>query len=622
MTGLLMAVIVVIFGAYALFVLVRLGLHQRLPLALGRISIDQIIDAAARTHGERPLFTCDAPADWSVPGLRSIYPCETDWTAARIKATAGFVAACLSEAGVERGDRVAILKRNHFDVHILNAAIIRAGGIACPINGQFPATDVSPYLELLGARVLITDAATLSRVLAGRGSIGGVQQVILTTCRQDSGEWAGANAARKWGPNVQIVWLEEALAGIVRELPAVPREPPDPLYLVHSSGTTGFPKAVTLTNAAQSHAVRGWLCYVHLSRTYDRGLVAVPNNHQAVILTFNSALLLGLQLHWMGACSRDDFSPQRAARELTAGRYTGFFAFPVAYTLLKEVDWTKYDITGMRVWASTADAAHMAIQRVFVQHGCAFKSLGLPLLGSIYLDAQGSSEVGTPSVIRYVSAYTRRFDRRIGRPGSSPFGPEIRITGPSGAVVRRGQAGRLEVRGRTLFAGYWNNDALTRQAMHGDWFFTGDIVRQERDNHLIQLDREVDVIHSAEGPLYSLLIEERLHTHPAVFDVCVYGAIQRDGTQRPAAAVAIRTGWKIGGPEITRQLNALLGEAEQLAHVEIIEWSDFPLGVTGKTLKRVFRERTERPMSELHRCNRPPGERSDNRECDLRTSRF
>ena len=593
MPGMLMGAVVVAL-AYVVFVLIRLGVHQRLPLVLGPISIDRIIDVAARAHADRPLFTCDVPAEWSVPALRLRYPRETQWTAGRIKATAGFVAACLRDGGVQRGDRVAILKRNHFDIQILNAAIIRAGGIACPINGQFPAEGVAPYLEVLGAHVLITDAATLSRVIAGGGSVAGVRRVILTTGREHSGEWAVAEAPARLGPGVQIAWLGEALAQVDRELPAVPRAAADPLYLVHSSGTTGFPKAVTLTNDAQSHAVRGWLSYVHLSRTYDRGLVAVPNNHQAVILTFNSALLLGLQVHWTCACTRDDLSADVIAGELTAGRYTSFFAFPLVYTLLKEVDWAKYDISRMRVWASTADAAHMAVQRAFVQHGRAFKSLGLPLRGSIYLDAQGSSEVGTPSVIRYVSAYTRRFDRRVGRPGSNPFGPEIRVTASSGAVVRRGEAGRLEVRGRTLFAGYWNNDTLTDRAMHGDWFFTGDIVRQERDGHLIQLDREVDEIHTARGPVYSLLIEERLHTHPAVFDVCVYGARHADGTQRPAAAVAVRPGWQTSAQDLRSQLNTLLSEMEPLADVKIVEWNHFPIGITGKTLKRVFRERTER----------------------------
>ena len=48
----------------------------------------------------------------------------------------------------------------------------------------------------------------------------------------------------------------------------------------------------------------------------------------------------------------------------------------------------------MRIWASTADASHAVIQRLFVVVGGAFRSLGLPIYGSVYLDAQGSSEVG------------------------------------------------------------------------------------------------------------------------------------------------------------------------------------------------------------------------------------
>ena len=91
MTGSVIAILTVALG-YILFVLVRLGVHQRLPLVLRPVSVDQIIDRAARIHGDRALFTCDAPAEWFVPALRSLYPDETQWTARRIKTTAGFVA--------------------------------------------------------------------------------------------------------------------------------------------------------------------------------------------------------------------------------------------------------------------------------------------------------------------------------------------------------------------------------------------------------------------------------------------------------------------------------------------------------------------------------------------------
>jgi acyl-coenzyme A synthetase/AMP-(fatty) acid ligase len=372
----------------------------------------------------------------------------------------------------------------------------------------------------------------------------------------------------------------------------MPRGAEDPVYLVHSSGTTGFPKAVILRNGAQSHAVRGWLAYVHLSRSRDRGYVAVPNNHQAVILTFNSSLLLGLPAHWDSSYGLAGFDPAHVVAALSRGRFTAYFGFPITYTQMKAVDLSRHDLSRMRIWASTADATHAAIQRVFVAVGGAFRSIGIPIVGSVYLDAQGSSEVGTPSVIRYVTRFTQRFDRRVGKPGSTPFGPRVRIAN-DGIVVRHGEVGRLEVKGRTVLNAYWNNHGMTCEAIRDGWFFTGDVARQERDGHLIQLDREVDVIRTAQGPVYSLLIEEAVHQHPAVFDACVYGERLPDGTQAPAAVVALRSGSTLSPSELRSAFNAGLDARQQLSTVDVIDWSEFPIGLTGKTLKRVFRERSD-----------------------------
>ncbi|HJR60571.1 MAG TPA: fatty acid--CoA ligase family protein, partial [Vicinamibacterales bacterium] len=391
-------------------------------------------------------------------------------------------------------------------------------------------------------------------------------------------------------PQVEAVWIEEALDGIGEEAAAVPRPASEPVYLVHSSGTTGFPKAVTLRNGPQSHAVRGWLSYVHLSRTRDRGYLAVPTNHQAVILTFNSLLLLGLRTHWIGPYDRHGFEPNRVVRELQDGGFTGYFGFPVTYTLLKEVERAPASLCRMRFWASTADATHEAITRRFVTLGGAFKSVGIPITGSIFLDAQGSSEVGTPSVLRYFTRFTRRFARRIGRAGSTPFGPEVRIADPSGRPVTPGTVGRLEVKGRTVFDSYWNDPALTAQVIRDGWFFTGDVARLERDGHFVQLDREVDVIRTRSGDVYSLPIEEIVHFHPAVFDVCVYGARQPDGSQLPAACVALREAAGVGAGRLLEELNARLPPEARLSRLDIRDWAEFPMGVTGKTLKRVFRE--------------------------------
>jgi acyl-coenzyme A synthetase/AMP-(fatty) acid ligase len=585
-----------IVAAYFLFLALRLGLHQRLPLAFGPISLEGIPDRAASLHGDRPLFTCDSPVSWRVPALIGRYMDDSAWSAARVRSTAAHLATMWQDAfALCLGERVAILKQNHLDVHLLIAGVVRAGGIACPMNAHFAAADAESYVANLGARILVTDTATLARLIREGAAFAAVSSVLLAEGTGAAGPGDAATVlswAEGRGPAVRVIGIEQALGAARHESRAVPRGTRDPIYLVHSSGTTGFPKAVVLRNGAQSHAVRGWLCYVHLSRTRDRGYVAVPNNHQAVILTFNSALLLGLPTHWDSSYGLAGFEAGRVISALARGKFTGYFGFPITYTQMKEADFAAHDLSRMRVWASTADASHEAIIRPFVAVGGAFRSVGIPIDGSVYLDAQGSSEVGTPSVLRYVTRFTTTFARRIGKPGSTPFGPDVRIA-RDGVVVRRGEVGRLEVKGKTVLDAYWNNQDMTRESIRDGWFFTGDVARQEADGHLIQLDREVDVIHTAHGPVYSLLIEEAIHQHPAVFDACVYGARQPDGTQSPAAAIALRPGNTLSGSELRTLLNGRLGPGEQLTRVDVMDWSTFPIGLTGKTLKRVFRERTE-----------------------------
>ncbi|HEY1112233.1 MAG TPA: class I adenylate-forming enzyme family protein [Chitinophagaceae bacterium] len=589
----LLLTVTVLLLLYAAFLAHRLGLFGRLSLALRPVSLDRIVDWSAQRYGNSVLFTTDTAPAWTIAALAQRYPHPREWSALRIRETADYIGS-VYRCHALRGARIAILKQNHLDIHVFIQAAVRADYIACPINSKFAAADLAPYLDHLGATLLVSDTATLQRIGRQGGGLGCVQKVLIAERRQ---QFAGEaqmevqSLFERAYPAVELLWLEEEAAAIRTVLPPVERGEEEVLYLVHSSGTTGFPKAVMLRNGAQSHAVRGWLCYVHVSRRYDKALLAVPNNHQAVILTFNSCLLMGLRVHWCSHYDQHSFDADAVLRELAAGGYTGFFGFPVVYTKLKEVPAQRYNLSRMRFWASTADASHEVIQRHFVGCGNVFRSLGLPLDGSIYMDAQGSSEVGTPSVIRYITRFTRRFDRRIGKPGSTPLGPQVRIRTEDGRMARRGEPGRLEVKGKTLFAGYWRAPELTAQAFTDGWFFTGDVVRRHADGNLVQLDRLVDVIHTCSGPVYSLPIEEVIHKHPAVFDACVWGQRQPDGSQLPAVAVALRESFCYSPEKLLSELNALLPLPLQLQHCVIMPWSDFPIGVTGKTLKRVFRER-------------------------------
>jgi long-chain acyl-CoA synthetase len=590
--------IVALFALYIFSIIIKLGLHQRLPLALGKISIQNIPDRAAKKYGNQILFTADEPCSWDIPALQNEYPDKSGWSATQIKSVAGYLAKMLQDFfHLKGGERIAILKQNHFDIHLFMMAIVRAGGIACPINGKFESINIEPYLSNIGSKLLITDYATLNRLLKECNNLGSILKILLAEKRDVSPASEINNSIISFNlkfPQIRIYWIEETLDKIDKEADAIPRSNEDILYLVHSSGTTGFPKAVILQNGPQSYAIRGWLCYVHVSRKRDKAYLAVPNNHQAVILSFNSMLLLGLRVHWTSSYDYEDFNSDKILKELEEGNYTGFFGFPIAYTQIKERLEHSKRLRKIRFWASTADASHEAIIKPFVKNGNAFKSLGIPVDGSIFLDAQGSSEVGTPSVLRYYTPFTGKYDRRIGKPGSTPFGPKVRITKLNGEPAKVEEPGRLEVKGKTVFRSYWNNPKLTQKSFTKGWFFTGDIVRMNKKKSIIQLDREVDVIHSATGDIFTLPIEEKIHNHPAVFDACVYGALLENGYQLTYAAIALKAGFVYNDFELLKELNQLLSTSEQLHRCDIIRWDEFPFGVTGKTLKRVFRERSKK----------------------------
>src|SRR5688572_14947334 len=73
----------------------------------------------------------------------------------------------------------------------------------------------------------------------------------------------------------------------------------------------------------------------------------------------------------------------------------------------------------------------------------------------------------------------------------------------------------------------------------------------------------------------------------------VYAHRLADGTQAPAAAVALRKECRITATALRTALNAQLSPREQLSRLDLLDWNDFPIGVTGKTLKRVFRDRSD-----------------------------
>lgn len=567
----LLLIVIIVFGTAGL--MVRLGFHQRLPLVAKRgLSIECIPEDAARAHGDRVLFKLEKPLGWEIEALKTRYADPTVWSARRVLKTVNYLAGLLERAGVQPNDRVAIVKRNNLDIFLFSLAAIRVGAIAAPINAGLSPKVMASYTKLIAPKVAVIDVdlfATFQHAVQA-------EQVIVDDPDHHPGSVPCADGRA-------LIALQQALSAAVPVERAIQRGLDDPLFVVHTSGTTGTPKAVILSNRGMVQSLRATLVFNLVSRR-DHVYLALPFNHQVSNLYLHAILLLG-----MTATCCAVFDPRHTLNRLSKGDITIYFGFPITYTQMLNEGIEIRNLRSIRLWGTTADASHEVHQRSFAKKGGFFRHLGIPVDGSLFIDGLGSSEVGIAALLRIVFPWTTRFGRRVGRP--VPFGPQVKIVDQAGRPVPRGCVGRFMIKGRCMFAGYWNAHEKYYGATRDGWWFTGDLVYQDVDGEYVHVDREVDAITHKHGVSYTLPIEEVVLRHPAIYDVCVFAVPASDGDNRPGAAIALRAdAGDVDAERLRQELNAHLAPQDQLYSLRIVPWSRFPIGVTGKVLKRGFRE--------------------------------
>lgn len=475
----------------------------------------------------------------------------------------------LEEAGLSRHDRVVIYKSNAPDYFLLSLAVIRAGGIAVPVHGQMSLDGLGFYLELTGARFVITDRPIFEQRIGDPDALPMVEK------------WLFPQAPEGFGG--RSVDLDSALEEAPAERPPARVAASDPVLIVHTSGTTGFPKGVTHTSASSLGSLRRFALTMPVFRS-DRQLFAWPTNHVVAHHTGFATL----------ASNVPGWFPQRFdAGEvldlIDREHITQYFGFPDTYLELLEHGLDRHRLESMRFWFATADASHEAHVRAFTERGAALRLFGRPVVRSVFVEGLGTSEVNGPALLRFTFSGSRRFDRFVGR--RAPLGPKVKVADENGRPLKAGKVGRLMVKGKSLFQGYWNADHLMLETFRDGWWWTGDLVYRDRWGRYYHLDRAIDVIETANGPVYTLPIEEVLLKHPAVSEAVVFGVETGDGDAVPVALISPRSGQRPEPEAIRAWANERLSATGALSAVRPVETGEIQRGLTGKVLKRVLRER-------------------------------
>jgi acyl-coenzyme A synthetase/AMP-(fatty) acid ligase len=392
----------------------------------------------------------------------------------------------------------------------------------------------------------------------------------------------------------------DAGAGSLPEQYPYQHQDDDICALIHSSGTTGTPKSTMLSHKSfwdgkQPRMVR------FPAQPYDKLMSLMPHTHAGGLSYFLTGTLLGLPMVIMSDWRRTVVEPVMEVFQPTM-----IASFPRTFVELATGELPVKGAAKIHSWFNTGDSAHYGHIRRLVTLG--ERPAGLikpwllpseaaqeePLPGSSFVDGLGSSEMGMALFGGLFTPETIRNDRCVGKPSEVVI--SATVLDNDGNEVPTGTVGLLAVKAPSITPGYWKNPRLTESFRLNGYWLTGDVARIDAEGNFYHLDRTVDVIDTVSGPVYSLELEEALLADCAdiIRDGVVIGVPAGDGAgQEPIAIVQLQDGVTDMTPDtILDRANKELADKglHSLSAIRIATTdADYPLGPTGKVLKRELR---------------------------------
>ncbi|MCW2520788.1 MAG: acyl-CoA synthetase (AMP-forming)/AMP-acid ligase, partial [Mycobacterium sp.] len=460
-----------------------------------------------------PQFLDERLAHWAqtTPDEEAMTYLGRTWTWSQWNDRVRRLAGGLAERGVTRGDVVAFLDKNHPACLEMTFAASSLGAANAIINFRLAADEMDYVLNDSGAKVLIVGAELMPSIEKIRDELGGIEQIIEVTPEGKEGDEYEALLAA---------------ATPVNRSPEV--EGDDVCIIMYSSGTTGRPKGVALTQANLiAHTVNGQEGFEFDDG--DKNMVAMPLFH----VGGTSYAQLGIHNGIPSVMTRDVDGAALAGAILQGANRT----FLVPAVLAKVLD-------------SGEDAVKLFGALKTYSYGAS--PMPLPLLRAAlaawpntdFIQAYGLTELC--GVISHLMPDDHRSDNveRLSSAGTLVPNAEVRVVDPDTLEdVPDGGQGELWFRSKQLMKGYHNRPDATAEAITADgWFRTGDIGRVDEGGYIFVEDRLKDMIISGGENIYSREVEEALLLHPTVLETAVIGVPDAKWGEAVKAVVVLRAG--------------------------------------------------------------------------------
>jgi fatty-acyl-CoA synthase len=504
------------------------------------------------------------------PGKTAVVYGDRRWTWAQFGERIACFAGALVRAGVEPGDRVAVLAPNVPDNLAATFSVLLARATLVAINTRLEAAEVGYILDHSGAKVAFVDPELAPKVAQAPGGLAGTPLLVNL-----EDEVAGVAGRPLDGPS-----MAEFLAG-ADPLP-LRGEIDDEERLTsinYTSGTTGQPKGVMYTHRGALLNALGEIIVHRLERD-SVFLWTLPLFH-CNGWCFPWAVTGAGGTHVMLRA----IDPARILRLVREERVTHLNGAPTVLLMLAEAPEAKGVRFDPEVRVATGGAppsptllARMEAMGVRITHLYGLTETYGPHVfcemqpGWEGLDVEDRARVMARQGVPYLTATHLRVVDEAMR--------DVPADGES--------MGEVVMRGNNVMKGYYRDPEATAAAFAGGWFHSGDLGVVHPDGYIELRDRKKDIIISGGENISTIEVEHTVVKHPAVLECAVVAMPHEKWGEVPKAYVALKPGATASEREIVGFCR------ERLAHFKCpkaVEFTDLPKTSTGKVQKFLLREK-------------------------------
>lgn len=469
------------------------------------------------------------------------------------------IANALIAKGVRKGDKVIHLMMNCLEWLPAYFGILRTGAWAVPLNFRFTAEDISYCADIAEARTILFGEDFVDRIDAITPEVRGLKDFIYLGAPNRRPKYAGA--------------FEDLVKGAAATQPSVPIGLEDDAALYFTSGTTGRPKPILLTQRNLESA-----CITenrHHNQCHKDNFLCIPPLYHT-----------GSKMHWFGnfivgakGVLLKGVKPEWILQAISEEQVTVVFLLvPWAQDILIAIEngtvkLSDYRLDQWRLIHIGAQPVPPSLiqnwKKVFPHHE--------------YDTNYGLSESTGPGCVHLGIENIHKVGS-IGKPG---FDWEFKIVDDQLRPVPQGQPGELAVKGPGVMREYYKNPEATRKTLVDGWLMTGDMAKVDEDGFIWLVDRKKDIIITGGENIFPVEIEDFLMAHEKIQDAGVIGIPDERLGEIVAAIIKVKPGKQMSEGEVNQYCEGL----PKYKRPRKIIFDDVPRNPTGKIEKPKLRKK-------------------------------